>query len=360
VEEKTTIDVCTEQVSCVDIYVEASPENGIDCFANDTYKIFIETPPPTPRPTPPPLPPTPPPSNPPTVPCTIDFTSTCIPPPPATDCSAIPPAVQQCEGRPLMMGMLYNGGDCSQTFTPQVQEPDKFSCTDIGAGPPTIDGEQSYIVVTAVKDPSVVYHADFVEVGTIYYLSDNGERFVADQFIDIYSDSSMAEGTLLQAVQYHSSCSQNLFLKDRFGASQLVEWYNEEQGLISCFANATFDLSVTIPIDIQGDTLTLTSLVSITSWGVFNLTDDVFGQVVQPGDTIEASFTVTLDLTQVRTYELLTEIIGVTDQGVECRGVDFYSFTAGTDLDNLPAPIPGADSDDDKGDKSGKDKSRRD
>jgi len=162
VEEKTTMNICQEQVSCVDIYTEASPELGGDiCFANDTYKIFITTPPPTPRPTLPPIQPTAPPTPPPTTPCTIDFTTACIPPPPATDCSAIPPAVEQCQGRPLMMGMLYNGGDCSQSFT--VQDPDKFGCTDIGAGPPTVDGDTSYIVVTAVKDPSIVYHSDPVD-----------------------------------------------------------------------------------------------------------------------------------------------------------------------------------------------------
>jgi len=235
------------------------------------------------------------------------------------------------------MGMLYNGGGCDQSFN--IQDEGKFTCTDIGNGPPTVDGALSYIVVTDAKDKGITYHSDVVEVGTIYYLSDNGERFEADQLIKIYDES---QTNLLQDVQYHSSCSQNLFLKDRFGASQLVEWFNEEQGLISCFANATFDLSVTIPLTIEGDSLTVTSLISITSWGVFNLTDEVFGQVLQPGDTIEASFTVTLDLTSVQRYELLTEIIGFTDEGVICRGVSFYFFVAGTDLENLPTRDPAA------------------
>jgi len=342
IEEKTTIDVCQEQTYCVDLNAEASPENGEDCQDNATYKFTIEPPPvqPTPPPVVPPTPPpveTPPPSPAPTEPCTIDFNTTCTPPPPATDCKAIPPAVQQCEGRPLQMGMLYNGGGCDQSFN--IQDEGKFTCTDIGNGPPTVDGALSYIVVTDAKDKGITYHSDVVEVGTIYYLSDNGERFEADQLIKIYDES---QTNLLQDVQYHSSCSQNLFLKDRFGASQLVEWFNEEQGLISCFANATFDLSVTIPLTIEGDSLTVTSLISITSWGVFNLTDEVFGQVLQPGDTIEASFTVTLDLTSVQRYELLTEIIGFTDEGVICRGVSFYFFVAGTDLENLPTRDPAA------------------
>jgi len=332
IEEKTIIDVCAPTEYCIDLEAEADSPDGIVCQDEDSYKFTIGPKPPTP--TPPPV------TAAPTLPCTIDFNSTCIPPPPATDCKAIPPAVQQCEGRPLMMGMLYNGGDCSQTYTPQVQDPSKFTCEDVGLGPPTNDGDLSYIVVIDKKDGEITYHSDWVEVGSIYYLTDNDERFVADMNTTIYSSEDLSPASTLQKVTWHSSCSQNLFLKDRFGASQLVEWFNVEQGLISCFANTTFDLSVTIPIDIQGDSLTLTSLVSVTTWGVFNLTDEVNGLVLAPGDSIEASFDVTLDLTSVQRYELLTEIIGVTDTGVECRGVDFYFFTAGTDLDNLPTQSP--------------------
>jgi len=334
IEEKTTIDLCEERTYCVDLDVEASPENGEGCQSNGTYKFEIVAPP-TPRPTLPPLEPILPPSSAPTSPCTIEFNSTCIPPAGADDCRAIPPAVQQCEGRPLKMGMLYNGGDCSQSFN--IQEEDKFTCEDIGNGPPTIDGEQSYIVVIAKKDPDIVYHSDWVEVGSMYYLSDNDERFEADQNITIYSSDVLTPANTLQKVLYHSSCSQNLFLKDRFGASQLVEWFNEEQGLISCFANATFDLVVTIPLDIRGDSITLASLISITSWGVFNLTDEVFGLTLSPGDSVEASFSVTLDLTTRQQYSLLTEIIGTTDTGAECRGVDFYAFVAGNPL---PPGVP--------------------
>jgi len=234
--------------------------------------------------------------------------------------------------------MLYNGGDCSQTYTPQVADPDKFSCEDVNGGPPTVDGEQSWIQVFALKDPSIIYHSGYVEVGTIFYLEDGGNRVEADMNATIYSSDVLTPANTLQRIKFHSSCSQNLFLKDRFGAIQLVEWFNEEQGLISCFANATFDFEITIPFDIRGDSITLTSLTSITSWGVFNLTDDVFGLTLVPGDTLQASFTVTLDLTEVRTYELLTQIVGVTDQGVECRGVDFYTFEAGTDLNSPFAP----------------------
>jgi hypothetical protein len=225
------------------------------------------------------------------------------------------------------MGFLYNGGDCSQSYT--VMGSDKFGCTDIGSGPPTQEGVESYIVVTALDDTSIVYHAGNVPVGSIYYLSDNGQRFVADQNITIYASEG---GPMLQTLYYHSSCSQNLFLLDVFGASQLVEWINEEQGLVSVFANASFDLAITIPFTIVGTELTVTELFSITTFGVYNLTDEVYGMRLQPGSTITADFQVTIDLSTPQTYTFLTTIAGVTDLGVECRGVDFYNFTAGVPL----------------------------
>jgi hypothetical protein len=48
-------------------------------------------------------------------------------------------------------------------------------------------------------------------------------------------------------------------------------------------------------------------------------------------------FDVELDLTTRRRYTGLTTITGVTDLGVECRGIDFFSFLAGNEL---PATFP--------------------
>lgn len=183
----------------------------------------------TPAPTPPPQPaptpaPTPPPVTPaPTAPCELSLSINCTLAD-GSSCEGPLPTVEVCEGRPLMMGMRYNGGNCAQSFNSQ---PDKFSCEDFQGGPPTESGAESFILVTDAKGKDVVYHNDYVAVDTIYYLTDNNQRFEADQFIYIYSSNVTTEENLLQFVQYHSSCSSNLLLLDRFGASQLVEWYNE-------------------------------------------------------------------------------------------------------------------------------------
>jgi hypothetical protein len=266
-------------------------------------------------------------------PCIFEMQADCIPPVGVASCNATPPPVEQCEGRPFEMVFLYNGGDCSNSFN--IQEADgKFFCTDIGAGPPTQRGEKSYIVVTALKDDTL-YHSDWVEVGSLFTLSDGGNRFVADQLITIYSDENTADpANILQSVQYHSSCSSNLFLKDRFGAVQLVIWVNEEQGTVSCFANQTFDLDVTVPIDLQGGPATVQSLTVASNVDpfFFNLTDKVFGLVVDAGDTLQTSLSIPIDLTQKRTYNLLITLTALTATGKECRATELTSFTAGYPL----------------------------
>jgi hypothetical protein len=215
----------------------------------------VPSPEPTLAPTPEPsesptTPPTAEPSAAPTEECVFDLDITCIAPDGTNSCNATPPPVEQCEGRPFEMVFLYNGGDCSQSFN--VQE-DKFFCTDLNGGPPTERGAVSYIVVTDL-DGETIFHADFVEVGSLFTLSDGGDTFPADQLITIYSSNDTANpDNIIQSIQYHSSCSSNLFLKDRFGATQLVIWVNEDQGVVSCFANQTFELDITVPVNIDGD-----------------------------------------------------------------------------------------------------------
>jgi hypothetical protein len=244
------------------------------------------------------------------------------------------------------MVMLYNGGDCSQSFNVQGEQ-GLFECFDIGDGPP-VEGplgsepKFSYIKVVSLKDSGVIYHEDWVEVGQNYDLTlpEGQTKVEANMNITIYSTNVTQPQFQLQNLRYHSSCSSNLFLKDRFGASQLVEWEND-QGIITCFATSVFTFELTIPIDIVGDEITLTSAISVTNFGIFNLTDEVAGMVLTPGATLSLEFNVDLDLTERRRYTGLTTITGVTDLGVECRGIDFFSFLAGNELpDTFPSLAP--------------------
>ena len=247
------------------------------------------------------------------------------------------------------MVFLFNGGDCDQSFNVQA---DKFFCNDFNGGPPTERGEKAYIVVTDIKEQGIIYYDDWATVGETFTLSDGGNNFQADQFITIYSsDDTSDPANILQAIQYHSSCSSNLFLKDRFGATQLVIWINEEQGVVSCFANQTFDLDITIPIDIVGGPATITSLTVASNIDpfFFNLTDKVAGIEADAGDTLSVSIAVPIDLTAKQTYNLLVTVMALTQLGQTCRATDLVTFTAGYPLSPIfptfaPTSAPSAPS----------------
>jgi hypothetical protein len=141
--------------------------------------------------------------------CVLDLNIAC------PDCEPGPTVVEPCTARPLEIGMLYAGGDCS--LSAQCQDEGKFSCTDYNGGPPSVFGEPSYIVAMDNKEREVFFEG-WVPVGSTFIMDSGFERFPADQSIKTYSSNVTSEDTLLQHVLYHSSCSQNLDLLNRFGS----------------------------------------------------------------------------------------------------------------------------------------------
>lgn len=238
--------------------------------------------------------------------------------------------------------MLYNGGDCSQSDNRQIL---KFTCADFDGGPSAEEGSEAYIVVTDIKGNGITYFEGFVRVGENFRLNDNNERFQADMFIFIYNSSDTTEANLKQRVQYHSSCSSNLELKNRFGASQLVEFFNELQGNVTCFAAAEFDFEVQIPIDVAAGTTSvrLETLTALTSFAGFqDLTPQIAGEVVEAGGSINVSVNATLDLTVYKRYTILSTLVGTgLPNNIACRGTDFNTFFAGSQKpEGVPTAMP--------------------
>ena len=112
-------------------------------------------------------------------------------------------------------------------------------------------------------------------------------------------------------------------LKNRFGASQLVQFLNEEQGNVTCFV---------IPIDIQGDSATLENLTALTNFaGFLDFSDQVRGQPLEAGGSVYLTIPTTLDLTERRRHTALTTISAMANpSGVLCQGTEFSSFLAGS------------------------------
>jgi len=240
--------------------------------------------------------------------------------------------IEPCLERPTGATMLFNGGGCEQSDNTQEL---KFTCEDLNGGPPVNEGDQAYIIVTDIKGNGITYFEGLVAVGETFPINDNNERFEADMFIMIFSPD---QSTPLQMVQFHSSCSQNLELKNRFGASQLVEFMNELQGTVSCFVTFSFAIQITVPISATGSqTILLTSLTAMTNFaGDLDLTDQVEGQTIGPGSSpVLVTLEGTIDASEQMRYTLMFNIEGVVEAtGQPCTGMDMLSFLAGN--------VPGA------------------
>jgi hypothetical protein len=247
------------------------------------------------------------------------------------------------------MVFLYKGGDCDGSFN--IQPRTLFQCSDFQGGPPVPDGELSYITAFQLGGGEG-YFDGFVRVGEQFTLLAD-TVFDANMNITIYNPGNLTvpsqiktPANLVQTTNYHSSCTQNLFLKDIFGAVQLVIFVNDLQGTVSCFQNATLTFTTTSPIQIEGST-TLTALTFVSNINkkesFLNLTDKVFGGEISQGMPLTVSQQITLDLTVRRRYAVASTIIGESAQGRECFDTDSFEFIAGNPLPPIfPTLAPSA------------------
>lgn len=282
-----------------------------------------------------------PPSPAPTQECGLGMSIGCTPPLNADSCSTIPPFLTLCQQRPFEMIFLFNGGDCSGSFN--VQPSTLFVCEDYHGGPPTQRGDVAYIVAFQLGGGEE-YFAGFVEVGQEFTLL-AATKFAANMNITIYDPGMLTDGELiaqpeniLQTIIYHSSCSKNLFLKDRFGSVQLVVFVNELQGTVTCFQNATLSFEIEAPVNIEGSSVVLSQLTVVGSAGIFDLTPKVAGVEIGPTMPFIVTQKILLDLTARQKYRFLGTAVGnIVGSDDECIGNSIIEFVAGNPL---PPSIP--------------------
>ena len=226
--------------------------------------------------------------------------------------------------------VLRYGGDCEQSANMQTE---KFVCEDFAPIPQDPEAE-IYLEATAKDDLSTIFFAGNLKINDLYNVTDpSGNRLPADMNLTVYDSQG---DTLLQRVQYHSSCSQNLFLRDRYGASQLVSFFNELQGLVDCSITSNYTFTIanngTLPA-------TLDSLVALTTpFGPFDLTNEVLSQMLQPGDNFVVYLPIVIDLTVRQRYTILATITGTLFTGsAPCSSSDFLDCISGN---ALPPSIP--------------------
>ena len=297
--------------------------------------------------------PSPAPSPTPTDSCNLEIEVDCtVPDFGGVDCDSIPALTQICEDRPSEMTFRYNGGDCSQSFN--IQPRSLFTCEDFAGGNPTKPGALTFIQAFQLGGGDI-YFEGLVPVGENFNLTGN----IGSNMNISYWDPGDSPGppfrtmteeevaaivrpqNMLQTVKYHSSCSENLFhlfLKDRFGSAQLVQFINKDQGLITSLVNVMLDLAIGTATTTEGSQVRLLTFFSLTNqFGTANRTDEVNGMIVNSGDIVRISpIEATIDLTTRTRYTFETVIVGETlASASRCSDQYFFEFLAGNQL----API---------------------
>lgn len=354
------VERCFSREYCVEAHANATnPETGPPCEAEQEIKFgwMVTTLPPVPAPTPLPTPPIPvtpepsaAPSPAPTTSCVIDVEiEGCF--------NFTPIGDNNCQGRPVVLTFRYNGGDCSQSDN--LQDRQKFDCFDASTPPPLEAGTVSYILATELGGGDV-YFEGFVPVGELYTLNEDRifDKLSADMNITIYDPAGSDDpativngANIMQTIFAHLSCSQPLFLKDRFGANQVVQWIEGDGRVVSCFIETTTaPLTLTLnTTGIEGENavrLLEMNVISNTE-GFINKTMEVNGVILTSGDVLElCPINVTVDLTERMRYTFFTTVVGETlDGSTECNGFDFHECIAGQALPPFfptlaPTPSP--------------------
>ena len=280
----------------------------------------------------------------PTASCELILTIGCLPPFNGADCNHIPKLLTQCLAPASKMVMRYNGGNCQGSFN--IQPDTVFKCQDNQGGPPVQTGTLSYIVATSSGGTPEEYFAGFVAVGDDFTLRAAKTMGNLTNIV-IYNPNGssdpntvLAAGDVLENITFSTSCSDNLFLSDRFGAVQLVEFVNKQQGNVTFFQNITLTFTVQLPGSVQQGATDLTGLIVTSNLGVEggetkNLSQLVLGSRVTPSTPVTVKEQYVIDLIQRKRYTTSAKVFGQSTQGARCTGANQYQFRAGNPLPQI-------------------------
>jgi len=160
-----------------------------------------------------------------------------------------------------------------------------------------------------------------VAVGEAFGLSNNGTEFGDTQLITI---STLDQTAVLQVVEGVSlTCSHPLLeFGNRYGACQVIEYMNEEQGLISSFVASSFALEIRILLSVHladrhsGQRYTLTSVTGETNFaGTVDLTEQFVGEEVNAENDAEVTLEGTIDMSFRRTFVIEVYVEALASPG---------------------------------------------
>lgn len=171
------------------------------------------------------------------------------------------------------------------------------------------------------------------------------DKLSADMTIQIFDFEG---GNLLEQVDVHLSCSQPLFLFDKFGANQVTEWIETSGRIVSDKQSDVKTGTIEVKLDTASDIVKPVRLLEMTVLTntqdePIDYTPQVAGVVLEPGATIELDgFGIDIELTERTRYTFFTTLIGETlDGSNECNGFDFLECTIGFNLNPVfPTMVP--------------------
>jgi hypothetical protein len=330
VQEQIRTNLCTSVTYETEASISGRPPNGSSCDSTAQSRVIRTTAPPTAAPTPD------------ATICNVEVNTECSTQAATVndsgECDALVPIITRCDQRATFMEMLFNGGGCDQSFN--IQGADKFDCTDANGGPAL---EGTYFVHAYPTGGGDTYFSGPVAVGDVFplcpgYPACSGDQFEADSTFRVFAapvSDPVNDDSFVQAVNFHTSCSQNLFLKDKYGSSQLVIFFNGLQGLVSCFVTATFSISLTNQGFVNAERIVL--FTNSVNGNVTDLTNAVQGVIA--GDVIVVTTQILVDMTIRQSYFVQTDIVGISSSGAECTDSSSFTFAAGNDLDAPPGII---------------------
>ena len=149
-------------------------------------------------------------------------------------CEEIPPFEQKCDNTPSQIVLRYTGNGCDVSSN---QQGDLFFCDDFQGGPT----KEGCMVIRDIRAGEKVYYYGPVVASDGMNIVLNAEsvgdtKIEPNMNVTIYRDcdaQKLPQG-ILETMVFHTSCSEDLFLRDTFGAIEIVGFENGQQGSVNC------------------------------------------------------------------------------------------------------------------------------
>ena len=245
------------------------------------------------------------------------------------------------------MSFRYDGGDCDASY--EYQGPQLFQCEDHFGGPPDTDaiGTESLIIVSDIKGLDISFFTGVVRIGDEFNITNPTAGALVSSNVNVtIFEGEKGRQNIRQTMVIHTSCSQNTFLKDRYGAILLIAFENAPQGFVDSFYDIKFRYSVS---SVSNTTTTLDTMTSTAAGfappqpGILNFTGAVSGAVLSPGQnlTLMETEAFEIDISEGMQYTFLTNIQGNND-GFECSVTVKNSFRDGLIESRYPSATPSA------------------